>query len=265
MIAVATGGPRIEHRQDEYINRKREIAAELRRRGLVDPNPYGDLWAWYGYWSANLGGYAPRRAYISQLHQPLLDAIDHLDERALGAGLQQPLSGWDRVDAQGSQLRERFASAETVEDFQAVGLLCRDLMISLAQATFEEEHVPQGEEMPGPADAKRRLAFTVDAKAPGASARELRTVLKSTIDLANKVQHARAATLNEAATVAEATVASVNLMRVLVLGATPLREPGDPRPAWSNTNVRVRCQILWAAQDWATAHARSNDKHRAPD
>lgn len=228
MIAVATGGPRIDDRQNEYRNRRREIAAELRRRGLVDPNPHGDLWAWYGHWSANLPGYASRRAYMSEMYQPLLDAIDHLDDRALGGDLQDPLTGWDRVDTQVSQLRERFASADTAEDYQAVGLLCRDVMISLADATFEDEHVPDGEQAPGPADAKRRLGFTVEAKAPGSSARELRAVLKANFDLANKVQHARAATLNDAATVAEATVASVNLMRILILGATPLREDEAP-------------------------------------
>jgi hypothetical protein len=43
MIAVATGGPRIEDRQHEYTIRRREVVAELRHRGLADPNPYGDL------------------------------------------------------------------------------------------------------------------------------------------------------------------------------------------------------------------------------
>lgn len=46
--------------------------------------------------------------------------------------------------------------------------------------------------------------------------------MKAGFDLANKVQHARPATLNEAAIVAEATVASVNVMRVLMLGAAPI-------------------------------------------
>jgi hypothetical protein len=223
MIAVATGGPRIDDRQREYTARRREIAAELRRRGLADPNPYGDLWAWYGHWSANLAGYASRRAYISELYHPLLDAIDHLDERNLGGRLQEAVTGWDRVDDQLAQLRERFATANSVEDFQAVGLLCRDVFISLAEATFvADDHLPEREELPGPADAKRRLGFVVDVVAAGGSNQELRALLKATFDFANKVQHARAATLDEAALVAEATVASVNLMRVLVLGASPL-------------------------------------------
>jgi len=228
MIAVSTGGPRIQEKEREYTTRRREIAAELRRRGLADPNPHGDLWAWYGHWSGNLQTYASRRAYVSEMYQPLLDAIDHLDERNLGAGLQEALTGWDRVDDQLSQLRERFATARTAEDFQAVGLLCRDVFISLADATFDRPaHLPDGEDVPGPADAKRKLSFTVDAVAAGESNRELRGVFKATFDLANKVQHARAGTLDQAAIVAEATVASVNLLRVLMLGATPLEDENN--------------------------------------
>ena len=70
-------------------------------------------------------------------------------------------------------------------------------------------------------------AAVLDALASGASNRELRTLLKANFDLANKVQHARAATLDEAAIVAEATGASVNLMRVLILGASPIESRED--------------------------------------
>jgi acetyl-CoA carboxylase beta subunit len=45
MIAVATGGPRIQEVNAQYIQRRSEIADELQRRGLEDPNPHGDLWA----------------------------------------------------------------------------------------------------------------------------------------------------------------------------------------------------------------------------
>ncbi len=55
MIAIATGGPTIESRQAEYVARRAEIRGELRALRLDDPNPYRDLWAWYGHYSANLG------------------------------------------------------------------------------------------------------------------------------------------------------------------------------------------------------------------
>ena len=111
--------------------------------------------------------------------------------------------------------------AETSEDCQAIGLLCRDLFRSLADATFDESHVRAGEPVPGPADAVARLDFVVDAHTPGDTNRETRKVIKATFDLANKVQHRQTATLRDAALVAEATVAAVNLVRILVPQGEP--------------------------------------------
>jgi hypothetical protein len=63
MVAVSTGGPRIQQVNSEYVGRRERIAAELRRRDISDPNPYGDLWAWYGRWSAgDLPSWQSRRA-----------------------------------------------------------------------------------------------------------------------------------------------------------------------------------------------------------
>ncbi|HEU5371098.1 MAG TPA: hypothetical protein VFU51_01785 [Gaiellaceae bacterium] len=225
MVAVATGAPRIEDKQREYVARRKKIRAELRRFGLEDPNPYGELWLWYGYWSQHLPNYVSRRAYVSALYQPLLDALEHLGERVIGTELQPAETGWGGVDHQLSQLRERYATAETREDCQAVGLLCRDIFRSLADATFQESHVRAGQVVPGPADAVARLGFVVDALAPGETNREKRKVIKATFDLANKVQHDRTATLDLAAIVAETTLTAVNLVRIVVLGANEVDEP----------------------------------------
>ena len=48
MVAVATGGPRIDDVNTEYIERRKRIHDELARLGITDANPYPDLWAWYG-------------------------------------------------------------------------------------------------------------------------------------------------------------------------------------------------------------------------
>ena len=51
MIAVSTGGPRIQQVNEEYKERRIEIQSRLLELGIKDPNPYGDLWSWYGKWS----------------------------------------------------------------------------------------------------------------------------------------------------------------------------------------------------------------------
>jgi hypothetical protein len=76
MIAVATGGPRIQSVNNEYTERRQRIREGLEEHRLRDPNPYADLWAWYGKWSSgDLPSYQSRRTYISGLYLPLLDQI----------------------------------------------------------------------------------------------------------------------------------------------------------------------------------------------
>src|SRR4051794_35303102 len=67
MTGVSTGRLRIDEINDEYRERYRALAAVLRRLGIENPIPFPDLWAFYEYWSANLGGYGARRAYVVEL------------------------------------------------------------------------------------------------------------------------------------------------------------------------------------------------------
>jgi hypothetical protein len=46
MIAVATGGPRIQAVQAEFTEEYDLVAHELGERQLQNPLPYRDLWAW---------------------------------------------------------------------------------------------------------------------------------------------------------------------------------------------------------------------------
>jgi hypothetical protein len=52
MIAVATGDASIQDMNEAYRQRRERLQEELSRRGIEDPNPYGDLRRWYGKWSS---------------------------------------------------------------------------------------------------------------------------------------------------------------------------------------------------------------------
>lgn len=47
LIAVATGGPRINDANDQYQRSFAAVAAELARRRIENPITYGSLWDWY--------------------------------------------------------------------------------------------------------------------------------------------------------------------------------------------------------------------------
>jgi uncharacterized protein (TIGR02391 family) len=80
MVAVATGGPRIQDKEAEYSQLYVTVGAQLESLeqlslALPNPNPFHSLWDWYGHWSANLPSYASRRQYVRELYAPVADPI----------------------------------------------------------------------------------------------------------------------------------------------------------------------------------------------
>ena len=95
--------------------------------------------------------------FLAELFNPLLDQVR---VRASGrvTRTEEP-TGWQKVDRTVGELRRRLAQAQTEEQFQAVGLLCREALISLGQAVYDPDHHPSPEGVdPSSTDAKRMLS-----------------------------------------------------------------------------------------------------------
>ncbi len=216
MMAVATGGPKIQAVNQAYIERRDRIAGELRRLGLDDPNPHGDLWAWYGRWTAgDMPSWSSRRVYVSNMYQRLLDSIK-AGSRTSGALIFEEPTGWDRVDRGIYEIRRQFEQASTEEQFQAVGLLCREVLISVAQVVFDSSRHPSLDGVePSPTDAKRMLEAFIAVELTGNPEEGLRRYARAALSLANDLQHHRTATYRQAALCAEATFSVVNLVAVI--------------------------------------------------
>src|SRR5262249_20342839 len=152
-----TGGERIQTVNQVYIDRRARIADELRRRGLADPNPYRDLWQWYGRWNADMPKWAMRRQHVSEMYLPLVDEVKARAGTG-GARVFEEPTGWSRVDRGVDEIRLRLEQAENEEQFQAVGLLCRETLISLAQVVYDSQRHPSEDGVaPSKTDAKRML------------------------------------------------------------------------------------------------------------
>ncbi len=211
MIAVATGGPRIADTNDQYQRVFASVAGELARRRIDNPITYGSLWDWYGRWSSgDLPSYQSRRVFVAELIGPLVNRI-----RTGRAEEPQP-TGWQRVDRTVGELRDRLASARNEEQFQAVGLLGRDALISLAQAVYVREHHPPLDNVePSNTDGKRMLEAYFAVELGGGANEEARKHARSALDFANAVQHRRTATFRDAALCVEATTAVINIIAIV--------------------------------------------------
>lgn len=215
MVSVATDGERIQNVNDVYMARRIEIMRALQRRFLEYPNPFTDLWKWYGYWSENLPSYQSRREYVTDLYGPLIEELQ-IGSADFGIDLFEGLTGWERVDRGLLGVRQRLSTASTEEEFQTVGLLSREILISLAQVVFNADihHTSDGKE-PSPTDAKRMIDAYISSELAGGANEEARRHAKASLALANSLQHKRTATFKDAALCAEATNSVVNIIAII--------------------------------------------------
>jgi integrase len=128
---------------------------------------------------------------------------------------QTPSGGWALVERQLGRAQETLVGARDEEQFQGVGLLCREALISLAQAVFNaERHKPLDGVQLSPTDSKRMLEAYVAVELGGESNEAARRHARSALDLANGLQHSRTADYAKAAMCLEATRSVVNVISV---------------------------------------------------
>lgn len=211
MIAVATGGPRIADVNEEYQRVFAAVSADLARRHIDNPITYGSLWDWYGRWSSgDLPNYQSRRSFVGELISPVINRI------RTGRVEEPAPTGWPRVDRTVGELRDRLASARNEEQFQAVGLLGREALISLAQAVYvPERHRPLDGVEPSNTDAKRMLECYFAVELAGGANEEARRHARSALDFAVALQHRRTASFRGAALCVESTTTMVNIAAIV--------------------------------------------------
>ncbi len=139
-------------------------------------------------------------------------------------------TGWPLVDQQIRSVRNRLGSAATPEDFQAVGLVCRETLISLAQAVFDPElHTAPDTRRISATDTKGMLDAYLSVTLRGGSNEAARKYAKAAVDLANGLQHRRRATFRHAAMCAEATASVVGFIAAAADRRSPASDEGGAR------------------------------------
>jgi hypothetical protein len=216
MVSVSTGGQRIQDATQSYREAYNEVEIELRNRNINNPNPYSDLWEWYGRWSSgDLPTYQSRRQFLAEMFSSIMQ---ELRNRVAGKqpSIPQEPTGWPRVDRTIGEIRNRLASAETEEQYQAIGLLCREALISLAQSVYDPEiHLNLDGVQPSETDAKRMLENYIASTLSGSTNEAARKHAKAAYGLATDLQHRRTANFRQAALCTEATASIVNVIAII--------------------------------------------------
>ena len=107
------------------------------------------------------------------------------------------------------------AKAADETEYQSVGFLCRECLISLAQAVFDPamHGSASGTEI-SETDAYRMLEAYFSSEFAGSENEALRRHAKASLNLANTLQHKRTAKYKDAALCSEATRTAVNIVAI---------------------------------------------------
>ncbi|RWB07302.1 hypothetical protein [Mesorhizobium sp.] len=218
MVAAATGQQQIQEVDDYYIARQTRLIEGCAAAGIKYENPHASLWDWYHFWKAQgMETYADRRSYVRSLFAgPVASAVGRVHNPS-PVGERQP-TGWERVDRSLGKAKAQLLKASTEEEWQAIGLLCREVLISLGQAVYDREVHGDTDEAGtriGSTDARRQLFAWLRHGMPGGDNKEIRAHIKASIELAVHLQHRRTATRQLAALCLEATSSAVSVVAII--------------------------------------------------
>ncbi|SEA41687.1 hypothetical protein SAMN05192529_11782 [Arachidicoccus rhizosphaerae] len=212
MISVSTGGQRIQEINDQYKQTFNATNKALQRLGFQNPNQYSDLWDWYGKWSSDFSTYRERRAFIRDLYASLTKILEDTED-AETVTVTVDLTGWERLERSINEIRKRQSEAEKEEQFQVIGLLCRETIITLAQSVFVEgKHRILDDTKVSKTDVKRMLEAYIAVELAGSSNETLRKYARATLELANELTHKRTATKRDGSLCSIATLSLINFI-----------------------------------------------------
>lgn len=107
-------------------------------------------------------------------------------------------TGWERVDRSIDEMKARLEVADTEEKFQAIGMLGRETLITIAQQVFDvSKHKTLDGVEASQTDAKRMLEAFLQYELNDSS-EKARKWAKSAVDLGNQLTHDRTATKRDA-------------------------------------------------------------------
>ncbi len=112
MISVATGGPRIQDINDEYKKKFILTDKALQKLNFKNPNPYKDLWEWYGKWTSAFVKYNERRSYINEMYDSLIQMLEETEKPEL-ISVTIDLTDWERIERSINEIRLRQNEAKS--------------------------------------------------------------------------------------------------------------------------------------------------------
>lgn len=218
LVSVSTGGPRFQEVESQYKSLHSSFLKRCKQLNIVYNNNFDGLWQWYGRYRAELPTYQSRREFVGNLLAPTFEAFNDNNTTPAIATPIVELNDWDRINRAVIKIKQSSNVAKNEEDFQQIGLLCRETIISLAQVVYNPEihgaKDEKGVEI-GKTDAVRMIGNYINVRLAGSSNEELRAYAKTTNKLTNLLTHKRDAVKQDMLLSVSATIALINFIGIL--------------------------------------------------
>jgi hypothetical protein len=151
---------------------------------------------------------------VPKLYQPLINTIEKSTEDSVNAEYEP--TGWDRVDRTIYEMKKRLITSTTEEQFQAIGILGRETIITIAQQVYSKDlHKTEDGIEPSDTDAKRMLDAYLSLELAGSSNERTRKFARSSVDMANHLTHDRMATKRDASMCLISVTSVANLIKTI--------------------------------------------------
>lgn len=158
--------------------------------------------------------YLEKKEQIIELKKKLFERYSRFST-GLNIVEQSPPTGWERVDRSISEMNSRLSAAQNEEQFQAIGMLSRETLITVAQQVFDTDKHPTIDGVEASrTDAKRMLEAFLKFELTNSS-EKARKFVKSAVDFSNQLTHDRNATKLDASMCLIALVSVANLIKTI--------------------------------------------------
>lgn len=166
------------------------------------------------------GSWQARRDLLETFFGPVQLELDRQEEVQFRAVLAEAVSphtntGWPKVDEELAELRRRFRTATTTQDYRDVGNRSVAVLEALSRTVYDPRvHLRDGEAEPAVDKTKQRLSRYVEHSLAGKDNDDaIRGVANKVIELAHSVKHSTSPTRREAGIAADSVVMLTNILR----------------------------------------------------
>jgi hypothetical protein len=213
------GGERLTEEQIELA--QRALRAVLERNSITLNLPWRNFSGFHSYWLKNdgFGSWQARRDLLDKFFDPVQEELDRLEEAQFRAVVAEAVSphaatGWPKVDEELTEMKRRFRSAATPQDYRDVGNRSVAVLEALSRTIYDPgRHTRPGETEPAPDKTKQRLGRYVEDSLAGKDNEAIRGVTSKVIELAHSVKHSSNPTRREAGIAADAVILLTNILR----------------------------------------------------